>query len=190
MRGIGLEARAYQLYQDKEPKALYMTKSTAAADNAPRPPQKTNIQAYNAVGVFEDLVDGDEPRSAVFMVVFRLFEVNMADQMRGSFVHPLSEKWDPLPTSEQVYEHIGVDPASLGATGAMWDSIVVQQSAPILDLSDVGLIGRSLEKILQVDSVPATFNSTQNLQNKENFDGIALVSNLFMAANVDLKALL
>lgn len=172
-----------------------MTKSMADADNGPRPAQKTNIKAYNAVGEFEDLVNNDPTlRSAVFMVVIRFFEVDISNPTNKKYV-PSSDIWNPkpLPASDVVYKHIGVDPASRIATGAMWDSIIIQnrdQSAPILDLSDVSLIGRSLEKVLQVDSIPATFNKKQHLQQAENVEETALVSNLFMGANIDLKALL
>lgn len=193
-RGIGMEAKAYQLYQDKEPTELYMTKSTAAADNGPLPAQKTEIKAYNAVGEITDSAKDDlTPRSALFMVVVRFFEADMTRPMNKEFFLPPSDEWDPLPTSKQVYEHIGIDPTKTHATGAMWDSMIVQkrsQSAPILDLSDVSLIGRSLEKVLQVDSVPATFNSKQDLQKTQKRDEITLVSNLFMGATIDLKALL
>jgi hypothetical protein len=90
------------------------------------------------------------------------------------------------------------------ATGVMWETLFIERqnkSDSVLDIAEVGLIGRSVEKILQVDIVPAGFKLDADvLQSQvaiqENWDAFpsmpetALMSNLFVRQNVDLKSLL
>jgi hypothetical protein len=108
------------------------------------------------------------------------------------------EKYEP-PTSQDLYKHVGVDPSCFHATGAMWEGIFLDRrkgSEPVLDLTEFNMIGRSLEKILQVDIIPATFfneDEGDGEKYKDKGDGkkyAALVSNLFVRANIDLKSLL
>jgi hypothetical protein len=88
----------------------------------------------------------------------------------------------------------------MNATGAMWESIFLLQQREkfspraSLQLSEIGLLGRSVEKILQVDLLPATFYTSEPKDNEVRFPTTpyptALVSNLFVHASVDLNALL
>jgi hypothetical protein len=83
-----------------------------------------------------------------------------------------------------MHRHIDVDPSSDNATGAMWDTIFIErrdEPDSNLDLAEVHLVGRTLEKILQVAVIP-----TPSYQGETT----ALVSNLFTRPSVDLKAML
>jgi hypothetical protein len=199
-RGRGLEAQIYQY----DPAAnggnggytqLELVKSSWEADNGP---DKTGLTAYNAVGKLKPELDNappplgqyKPPRSATFVATIRLFE-GEANGLGG---------WSEEPPSPQAfYAHIGIDPLGNKATGAMWERIFLSPCSygaglePVLNLAEFNMIGRSLEKILQVDMIPATFKD----DDEANFDDtnhkrkyLALVSNLFVKANVDLKAML
>jgi hypothetical protein len=205
-RKIGLEANVYQ-YQPGEAelyKRLPLTQSEAAADNGPDEVQgEYRVRAYNAVVPFPHLPNQDhgqkEHRRATFTFVaaIRLFEGDANSQ----------PDWDPtLPTSEEMHKHIGVDPSSDNATGAMWDTIFIERrdkSDSVLDLAEVHLVGRTLEKILQVAVIPTPFyqggettaqGGETTAQGGETTaqggETTALVSNLFIRPNVDLKAML
>ena len=54
------------------------------------------------------------------------------------------------------------------------------------------MIGRTCEKILQVDLIPTTFEDDDEYEDNDpnRKEYLALVSNLFVKSNVDLKALL
>jgi hypothetical protein len=192
-RGIGLEARVYQLHRDKAPQLLPMTESETVWDNGAPEGRKAENKAYNAVVPLEDLAKDDTGhKSATFLVALRFSEAELTNpnsgvKSSGPWPTPKWEKTWPLPTPKEIYEYIGVSPSSKKATGAMWDTVLIEQrkkSDTVLEFSDVNLIGRSLEKILQVDVIPVTFGTTKKQQGK------ALVSNLFVNANVDLEALL
>ncbi len=188
--GRGLEARVYQ-FVGRTYKALTLVKSTTEADNGPKFVEgKTSLTAYNAVGELENLPtplnQPKAPRSATFLAAIRLFE---GDKSGGGRWPQPSE----LPTSKELYDHLGVNPMRTHATGAKWEGIFLDRrtygtgSEPVLDLAEFNMIGRSLEKILQVDIIPATFDDDDEA-NRKNYS--ALVSNLFVKGNVDLKALL
>jgi hypothetical protein len=184
-RKIGLEANVYQYQPGKaeQYKRLELTQSEAAADNGPDEVQgEYRVRAYNAVVPFPQLPNQDQRQkghrraSFTFVAAIRLFEGDANSR----------PDWDPtLPTSEEMYKHIGVDPSSENATGAMWDTIFIERrdnSDSILDLAEVHLVGRTLEKILQVAVIP-----TPSYQGGVT---ATLVSNLFIRPNVDLKAML
>ncbi|KAF2795644.1 hypothetical protein K505DRAFT_381972 [Melanomma pulvis-pyrius CBS 109.77] len=105
-----------------------------------------NATAYHAYGRLPSHTTARKKRSATFIAAFRLFE--------GS---SLPRSWK-IPTSQEIYTYIGADPkVSKDATGVMWETIFRQRyllSDPISRLPEVHLIGRCLEKILQVDIVP------------------------------------
>jgi hypothetical protein len=213
-RGIGLEARVYQFHPDRKSGEQYeqleLFVSDSAADNGPpEAQQKTNLKAYNAAVPLLDLVkDGSnsKARSFTFLAAIRFFETPIS--LNGeSQEPPCSAKWPSCPTSKEIYEYVGVNPLSPGATGAMWDTVFIERlknSESILDLDELNLVGRSLEKILQVDIVAVSFGNdtkdTQGLVTTKSQDddlassnslvGAALVSNLFVSPNIDLKALL
>jgi hypothetical protein len=127
--------------------------------------------------------------------------------------------WPDIPTSEQIYDYVGVSSSSIHATGAMWETLFIKRakkSVPNLEFAEVCLVGRCLEKVLQVDIVPATIEGKSNDTRDEagaitnppdqqkqevvladphetavaSIKETALVSNLFVQANVDLKSLL
>ncbi|KAN0098168.1 hypothetical protein V8E51_013831 [Hyaloscypha variabilis] len=184
--GRGLEAKVYQL-EDGEYKPVYMTKSPIEAENGlDYTDGRTSLTVYNAVIKLGD-VDrprhfgkAPAPRSATFLAAIRLFEGDERE-----------DYWRPsaLPTSRDLYNYVGVNPSCFHATGAMWERIVLDQRTaadPVLDPSVFNMIGRSLEKILQVDIIPATFEDDEEHGHR---DSAALVSNLFVRGNVDLKSL-
>jgi hypothetical protein len=194
---IGLEAKVYQLQNGKyEP--LRMIESDAIADNGtPDTQEKFRTKAYNILVPLpkpNPKLPG-EGRCATFVVSIHLYEGD--------------EKWDDAkrfepPSSEDIYSHVGVNPSNEKATGVMWENLIIERrnkSESLLDLTEAGLIGRSLEKILQVDSVPATFKGKERdlrdqaaiKKDKDAFPTTpetALVGNLFVRQNVDLKQLL
>jgi hypothetical protein len=93
------------------------------------------------------------------------------------------ESWPNPPTSKEIYDYVGVSPSSPRATGAMWETAFLERERKTdspSELAEVRLIGRCLEKILQVDLVPEA-----NCPERE-----ALVSNIFHWPNVDLMAML
>jgi hypothetical protein len=81
------------------------------------------------------------------------------------------------------------------ATGAMWEGIFLDRRTyragqeSVLDFAELHMIGRSLEKILQVDIIPAAFFDDDDNELYRQTSS-ALVSNLFVKASVDLEALL
>jgi len=88
-----------------------------------------------------------------------------------------------LPSSSEIYDYVGASPRSVHATGAMWETAFLERERKTdsaSELAEVRLLGRCLEKILQVDLVPEPTIPS----------GTALVSNVFSWANVDLKAML
>lgn len=95
-----------------------------------------------------------------------------------------------LISDQEVYDYLGVNSRSERATGAMWETAFLEKgedSYAISELSEVSLVGRCLEKTLMVDLIPA---STQDPQNPNAPQPMALMSNLFVQANLDLKAVL
>lgn len=181
-KGRTMEIKVYQL-RDGEYHELPMTRSRLEVDSGPKfQEEKEFIAAYNAVGKLKDLPLDKTPRSATFLAAIRLFD---EDESGGVEWPALAE----LPNSKELYDHVGVEPTCSKATGEMWKSIFLNQptkSDPVLDLAEFHLIGRSLEKILQVDILPAKFVDDSEEDHKEY---ATLVSNLFVRANIDLKSL-
>ena len=201
-RKIGLEANVYQYHPGKRKpyERLLMTQSKAAADNGPDEVQgEFRVRAYNAF-VRLPHVPGQK-HVHTFVAAIRLFE---------GAAKPRAD-WRPkLPTSEEMYRHIGVSPGADHATGAMWDTVFIERREKwnsFLDLAEVHLVGRTLEKTLQVALIPAPFyeviGNPQQRSRKANRENLtsrvsstpkeattALVSNLFIRPNVDLKAIL
>jgi hypothetical protein len=193
--GRGLEAKVYQL-QDGEYKQLCMTKSPWEADNGPKYEEgSTELTAYNAIGELQNLpITSKGSRSVTFLAAIRLYEGDENGGDRNGF-----GRWPEdleLPTSEELFDHVGVDPDHdiRGiATGAMWESIFLDRRvgpAPVLELAEFNMIGRSLEKILQVDIIPITIDDDDENDEGDGKIYAALVSNLFVRENIDLKSLL
>ncbi|KAI2618569.1 hypothetical protein GGS26DRAFT_584916 [Hypomontagnella submonticulosa] len=101
-------------------------------------------------------------------------------------------RWPELPTSENIYEYLGIDSYSNKATGVMWETIFLQReekSNYFSELSEVNLVGRCVEKILTVDLVPVTLRDETYRIKYENEYPLALVSNLFVQPSIDLESL-
>jgi len=149
--GRGLEAKVYQLLDEKYI-PLSMTRSKAEADNGTKFVEgRTSLTAYNAVVNLQDSRHPTDspgaPRSATFLVAIRLFEGDDNDDDNDH------QRWK-IPTSRDLYNYVGVNPSELHATGAMWERIFLDrrtESESILDLAEFNMIGRTLEKILQVE---------------------------------------
>jgi hypothetical protein len=127
--------------------------------------------------IYRTRIKFPEPKTtAVFVAAFHLLDGNE----KVSFPKP--------PKSEDIYKYVGIAPTSEPATGAMWENIFLvreEKTNAISELSEVSLIARCLEKILHVDPVPEGFGQTYRR------DGpLTVVSNIFLQANLDLKALL
>lgn len=202
-RQIGLEAQVHQLVQKAgggwEYKRLPLSRSYSVQDTGTQKARKkVGVTAFNATVSLpnsESVHEGH--RSAVFLAAIRLFEVpgRLPDKVKNNpGWRPKRDDWKPrLPSSEQLYKHICVSPWSKHATGAMWETIFIERvkkSARMLHLAEVSLIGRSLEKILEVDIIPAHFDGDQKDLDDQERKKAALVSNLFVHQNVDLKSLL
>jgi hypothetical protein len=196
-KGRGLEAQVFQVDPETPGgyKQLELVKSKTEADSGPKDndAEKSSLTAYNAVAKLKNVEAHERkfgqtkpPRSATFLVAIRLFEGRKMGR----------RPWPKLPTSQDLYDHIAVDPSHNNATAAMWEEIFLDRrtngkgTEPVLDLVEFNMVGRALEKILQVDIIPATFNDDDEPDDPNRKEYSALVSNLFLKGNVDLKALL
>jgi hypothetical protein len=191
---IGLRAKVYRLLSNGKYEQLPMIESASISDNGTTQ-DEFKTKAYNLSVKFPQLEDRSKSRSVTFVVAIHLFETESWDNAGYS---------DPPPSSQEIYHYVGVNPSNLKATGVMWETLFIERqnkSDSVLDIAEVGLIGRSVEKILQVDIVPAGFKLDADvLQSQvaiqENWDAFpsmpetVLMSNLFVRQNVDLKSLL
>ena len=166
------------------------------------------VPAYNAFGRLPSK-QGRERQVATFLAAIRLreasklrdwLEIKLQDWLK---MHELENDWPgeevlgeewpggvwpevpwpEAPTSEEIYDYVGGSPSSPHATGAMWETAFLERERKTdspSELAEVRLMGRCLEKILQVDLVPE----------KDCPERLALVSNIFHRPNVDLEALL
>ncbi|KAF7506296.1 hypothetical protein GJ744_011869 [Endocarpon pusillum] len=194
---IGLAATVWQLHPDRETyQRLRLTKSTQGIDNGPSTPHSSRASTvtaeeepvvpastYDALGKLPDMTAaGIGRRNATFVAAIRLFEDPKAEE-------PANVKWpkiptsEEIPTSEQIYDYVAASPLNSRATGKMWETIFLERDLrtdSVSEYTEVSLIGRCLEKILQVDIIPGTFQDDRTL---------ALVSNLFVLPRVDFKSL-
>ncbi|KAI1113543.1 hypothetical protein F5Y14DRAFT_417551 [Nemania sp. NC0429] len=100
---------------------------------------------------------------------------------------------DPrVPSSEDMHRDMWIEPGrpdrvldtESQATGVMWDTILQwhdQHTDMMTDFTEVSLMARCLEKILQVDLVPGS--------DRTGDQASALISNLFMHPTVNLQSL-
>ncbi|KAG4432069.1 hypothetical protein IFR05_012449 [Cadophora sp. M221] len=96
---------------------------------------------------FKGWKENDE-RTVTFMASFRL-----RDSTEVSC-------WPNIPTSEEIYKHIGVASSEPAAAAVMWENILAHRELSTgltSGFSENRLIARCLEKILHVDLVPASF---------------------------------
>ncbi|RYP71045.1 hypothetical protein DL769_004758 [Monosporascus sp. CRB-8-3] len=125
-----------------------------------------------------------DSRTEVFVAAFCL-----QDESSDDFPDP--------PSSEEIFEYVGVDPTSENAMCTMWETIFLEQNekfCSISEFSEVKLIARCLEKILHVDLIPESFGNeyeTEGSDEKKKTVGpLASVGNIFLQADVDLESLL
>ncbi len=229
-RGIGLEIQVHQLKPDDTSEQLRLIPSCSPADSGTEEAQERfKTKAYNGVVPIKEPThnasntgSANGNKSLVFMACIRFFEGEKEADA------PRLASWPELPTSKEIYAYVGASPAAPDATGTMWETIFTERRkrldhASDLDLAEVGLIGRSLEKILQVDMVPAHFDKagdddavikkmvdsqkkamkklrqelgieeearSQGRSQADNPQETALMSNIFLLPNVNLKSLL
>ncbi|KAI0003932.1 hypothetical protein F4779DRAFT_601025 [Xylariaceae sp. FL0662B] len=97
--------------------------------------------------------------------------------------------WAETPTSEQIYDYLGINPSSVTATGVMWEALFLQREEKYAyGFSEANLTGRCIEKILTVDLIPAAFGK-EGCRKFEKGGPLALVSNLFLQPSIDLQSL-
>ncbi|KAI1186113.1 hypothetical protein F5B17DRAFT_405252 [Nemania serpens] len=126
---------------------------------------------------------GPRNRSETFIAAIRL--------VQGG--DPVTETKSPsIPSSKKMHQDVWVepvrwdrvlDPESQG-TGVMWETILQSRALhtdSMTEFTEISLMARCLEKILQVDLVP-DFYGTEN-------QPMALISNLFMHPTVNLRSL-
>ncbi|RYP76969.1 hypothetical protein DL770_007143 [Monosporascus sp. CRB-9-2] len=132
--------------------------------------------------VYKARVGGNGTKaSRIFIASFRLHEV--AEAPVGVEACVTTRNLSP----DDISKFIGTGPRNELATAAMWKSIFYERQAKIeciSELCEVDLVARCLEKILDVDLVPVTFPTVTWAS-----PSLALVSNLFLNANIDLKSL-
>lgn len=183
--GVGLEARVWQLdtTPDDKPILLPLSKQPSAEpEDALGMMEFSGIPPYRAFGKLEFTHSGR--RTATFVATIRLFE-EQGKNLRNT-------RWPPTPTSRDLYEDAGVRPSSILATSVMWDSIIRGRGLyadSISEPTEVCLVARCLEKILQVDAVPAMIYLDERSEAKDERP-LAFVSNLFTIPSVDLRSLL
>jgi hypothetical protein len=200
-RKVGLEAKVYAVGDDGSSSILPLTPSWAQRDSGSQDQRGDRVKAYTGFYEFPSLGKNTTihqgHRSVTVIAAIRLFE---GDETGGG-------EWPKLPTSQELFNYIGVSPSSPDATGALWESVFVDRrgQGPMLSLADFSMLGRSLEKILEVDIIPASFAYFGNQRHrnehikKDKDDYItnseypryaALVSNIFLHTVVDLNAML
>ncbi len=198
-------------------------KAVTVSSSMKDPFASLNVKLYRVAndGTWEDLELIEAPNygdnsnvmnSAAFSCCEKLLKGHMKGDARSSsptitFIAAFSLRgggeavaWPAKgpPTSEEIYDHIGINSKEKHAAGAMWETIFTQREQwtdSTSELSEVSLIPRCLEKILHVDLVPAAILRKQPSTNgttKDVFEQapLALMSNLFLQPNVDLKSLL
>ncbi|KAI1158017.1 hypothetical protein F5B18DRAFT_642755 [Nemania serpens] len=123
-------------------------------------------------------------RSETFVAAIRLVQED----------DPIITNQGPIiPSSEDMHQDVWIEPvrpdrflieADSQATGVMWETILQSRDLhtdSMTEFTEISLIARCLEKILQVDLVPG-FDGTKN-------QASALISNLFMHPTVNLRSL-
>jgi hypothetical protein len=189
-RAIGMEARVHQLCPDESYEQLDLFESPLDVDSGAKfgETYPWDVPAYNAFG---RLPTKKERQDAIFLASIRLreapelrdwLEKGRLEEDRPTVDWP-ETSWPELPGSEDIYHYVGVSPLSPRATGAMWETTFLERERKTdspSEIAEVRLMGRSLEKILQVDVVPQV----------KFPERVALVSNIYHWPNIDLKAIL
>jgi hypothetical protein len=133
---------------------------------------------------FQAELEPFEPNiSRIFVASFRLSECDETPSKA-------------TPTHEAISDFVRIGPRQARGTAAMWQSIFNDRQDKmdcISELCEVSIFGRCLEKILGVDLVPAILplDAKETLPpDCQDIRPLALVSNMFLKASVDLKSLL
>ncbi|KAF2257609.1 hypothetical protein CC78DRAFT_206530 [Lojkania enalia] len=187
--GLTLEARIYQ-FEPTEPDGgktsgntcphyrLLSLQKKPKEENYKRPIRNSS-SAYRAFGRFSTQFGPQTKNNATFIAAIRLSD-NPLDGQRP---------WR-IPTPREIYNFVGLSKLRTyrsQATGALWETVFFQRCLVQNSLSrfeEVHLIGRSLERILQVDNVPFQFSPRQKASGCS-----VLINNTFMQPAIDYKSL-
>jgi len=126
-----------------------------------------------------DLAEIDTDSCHVFVAAFRL-----VDEASPTYPNLIE-----MPPHEAVRDFLRSGSPQARGTASMWRSIFSERQENlecISELCEENIVGRCLEKILSVDVVPGRVPQ----ESLEPLRHLALVSNMFLRANVDLKAVL
>jgi len=184
---------------------IRLTRSYTNADSAPREARgKKTTYAYNAIqSITSENEGGKQPKSVTFVASIYMYECKNGTTDQSSL-----PSFEP-PSSKDLFDHIGAHESSPRATGMLWDSIFLEppdESEFSWDLAQVSIAARSLEKIVQVDMIPAYFRvdgSEDEVGDREKnaaddeaknegmgtevaLEPKALVSNMFVHARNDI----
>lgn len=169
---LKMEMEVSLVNQDGSLERLELTRSDNEMDTDPK-----SVPAYNT---YKDIPC--EQSVTTFVAAFRLSEYSEDDERTDDDKARLLQ--DKLIKSKEIPDYVAADMYHPNAIGDMWLTIFVGEEQQRLDygslLTGANLVGRCLERILQVEMFPVGKDQRQ----------LALVSNLFMWPNVDLKALL
>lgn len=166
---IGLEAVVFHYKSDGEREQLPLERLNSKGP----PPCHTRCRVGVSLGPGKD-------KSATFVTAIRMFDTT------GS-AHSMPE-WPDPPSSEDIFHLVAAGNSNVESTGMMWEIIFRQRYLRpdwISHLHEVNLIARSLERIVEVDIIPAIYSAESQLVSPS-----VLVSNLFFRPAVNFKALL
>lgn len=188
-RSVRLEARIYRIESNGKASALPLRRRRGRLPVLIDEPVRPQGYLYETtVGVSAACGQGKPQGSFTFIAVFALFEEH------DGFSWPSSDCQSPgkglLLSDQELYAHLGIESNSLLAIGTMWETAFLEKgedSYAISELSEVSLVGRCLEKTLQVELMPVTFDKPKGQQVT---GPMAIISSLFIQANLDLKAIL
>lgn len=181
--GIGLEAKVWEMDTgaDYSPEGFYkpleLRRNKICTD--------TTSKGHPKPSTYSIIVPLKCRRKVVFFAAFRLFKGRKQEEreMQNS----------DLPMPDAIHKHVVLGKDSdgrikdgrstdTGRTGLMWASIFLGRhlhTGSVPEPTEVSLLGRCMEKILQVDLVPRPKSSYSTL-----------VSNSFVEPTIDLKAFL
>ncbi|KAI0552484.1 hypothetical protein F4679DRAFT_534257 [Xylaria curta] len=174
---IGLEARIYQMSTDgRHATSLNLTPSLD---------QDTFHLVYRAIAKLQNSSSKHDygNRSETFIAAIRL--IQSIDTMAAS------EEFT-IPSSEDMHDDIWVEPVysaspvvmNSQATGVMWETILQSRDLHtdlMSEFTEISLMARCLEKILQVDLVPGFYGTESQ--------ALAVISNPFMRPTISLRSL-
>ncbi|KAI1154425.1 hypothetical protein F4825DRAFT_472164 [Nemania diffusa] len=132
---------------------------------------------------------GGYRRSETFIAAIRLIQ--------GASSTTSSEAPE-IPSSEDMHQSVWVEPArgpfelESQATGVMWETILQWRDLhtdSMSEFTEISLMARCLEKILQVDLVPGFYNTRTETATETKKKALAVISNPFMHPTVSLRSL-